>query len=636
MRRGWLLSGVFASMLAGADIQFHPSSVRPGRAVTFQVVIDPCTAAEGRMLAGDSLSVSGDGVALKPEQAVVTDCTLSLPAEVAKDATIGDRQVIIYKSGRKETLATKRLEVVDPQSGPIPPGLAPQVDLMWNVSSELTCKDQFGARIARYYYCVEVMLGNNSGYALLLSGVGFLRELPWMAYKEGNSSYLQVRSVLQREQVVSGRNITLRALQAAGMVIAGFVPFAGSDVAKGRVSLWASIVGNVIAGAYDNFWPDRTIRQLGNLDDAALRDGKLVPNNSPVKFTIFVERESIFPLLAGPDCQTAYGLHFLRTELARTESDAKLAKARMDSTSLRVLEEEVRRLDKLIAQLRIDLEAGLKRSQESGTADIGKLKETINACAEGKTPRGGTGFNLLGRGQAPSEGDLLAVRSALGKMILVGDQIEYKQRIRVDASASVEEQRPNPQINGVLNDVKAVQGETVESITLIGRWLRSSVVTATDCNGCTFTATPNEFGTLVSLNDFSVPASFTGSTITLHIHTGASAPALFKLQVTAKKPELNPQASPSPLLIDAGKPQVIEATLTGKFLAGAKTSATVTLPDSKVLPVEKTEIVAAEVTSLKLKVHLSESQAVDGAALKIAVETRGGRAEAKTDLKKNN
>src|SRR5258708_13290848 len=80
--------------------------------------------------------------------------------------------------------------------------------------------------------------------------------MPNLAYRESNASYLQVRSVLQREQVISGRNITLRGLQAAGVVIAGFTPFSGNAGRRGRVGIWASLVGYVVRGAYVGLIPD--------------------------------------------------------------------------------------------------------------------------------------------------------------------------------------------------------------------------------------------------------------------------------------------------------------------------------------------------------------------------------------------
>lgn len=58
--------------------------------------------------------------------------------------------------------------------GPIPPDLdRPEVDIMWAVVPKKIVSDNFGPRVARNFYCIEVVIGNNSGYDLQVSAVGF-------------------------------------------------------------------------------------------------------------------------------------------------------------------------------------------------------------------------------------------------------------------------------------------------------------------------------------------------------------------------------------------------------------------------------------------------------------------------------
>jgi hypothetical protein len=322
-----LLALSWAQTARGAnDYKLSPAVVQRGESTTITLNAVSCP---GTVVKFDknSIEISGSGITLAAETARITNCSLAIQAQIATTAAIGKRDVLIYDEGHQTRLAALEIEVADILAGPIPPGLKPQVDVMYNILSETGCSDQLGDRIARHYYCVEVTLGNNSGYALLLAGVGFLRTMPIPSFRESSASYLQVRSVLQREQIISGRNITLRALQAAGVVIAGFTPFSGNAGRRGRIGLWSSLAGNVLAGAFDGLVPDRTVRQLSNLDDAALRDGKLIPNNSPVKFTVFVDRESIVPLLAEPDCAGWYVLGENKRELGRLKMDANVARA---------------------------------------------------------------------------------------------------------------------------------------------------------------------------------------------------------------------------------------------------------------------------------------------------------------------
>ncbi len=69
------------------------------------------------------------------------------------------------------------LEVIENSEGlprgPIPPGLKPQVDIMWAVVPQRIVSDNFGSRVAKLFYCIEVVIGNNTGYDLQIASVGF-------------------------------------------------------------------------------------------------------------------------------------------------------------------------------------------------------------------------------------------------------------------------------------------------------------------------------------------------------------------------------------------------------------------------------------------------------------------------------
>ncbi len=606
----WIAIGVQGLF---GEIMVSPSSVQRGETFNFAVEATGCPAAG--IVPPYSLDVSGSGITLNQPSAKPTNCSLTISATVSPDAAFGTRDVFVYDKDKTTLLGSAKLEVADLQARPIPPGLAPQVDVMWNVMSERGCSDEFGDRVARNYYCLEVQIGNNSGYGLLISGIGFLRDAPGFNYREANSTYHQVRSVLQREQVVSGRNITLRSLQAAGVVIAGFAPFAANAGPRGRIGLWSSFVGNVLAGAYDGLIPDRTVRQLGNLDDAALRDGKLIPNNSPVKFTVFTDRESIVPFLSGSACYAAYTLHQMQKEYNRTKFDYELAVK---------TKSQVKQLDALKAAMD-KLTLGIEQAKRM--LDV----NTRDGCSGGKPPRVGHGLNPLGRGRALQEEDLVAVRHALGTVIIVGDQIEYKQRIQVDSSANVAEAKPNPIISGILSGA-ATQDKAV-TLTLTGRWLNGAVATPLNCTNTTFTASTDSTGVALTLKDFKVPADCPDAAIQLLVATGASSPVQFAIPVSAQPPTITPPVQVSPATIVDGLAQTVTLSVTGTYLAGAS-AAVVVKVEGAAVPTNPIATVTPDAvnkaTQLTVAVPLSAAQAKDGATLDLTLTTRGGAVSAPT------
>ncbi len=604
-----LLAVSSLSAFAANQFTISPALVQRGATTNLLINIGGCPAEGKDQLDKNSLEFSGDGITLAPESARITNCSIAIQAQIAATATLGKRSVLVYDKDHKSRLASLEVEVGDLAAGPIPPGLSPQVDVLHNILSEDGCSDQFGVRISRHYYCVEVQLGNNTGYALLLAGVGFMRSVPGMTYRESNASYLQMRSVLQREQIVSGRNITLRALEAAGVVIAGFTPFSGNSGRRGRIGIWSSLVGNVIAGAYEGLIPDRTIRQLSNLDDAALRDGKLIPNNSPVKFTVFVDRESIAPLLADPECYKAYFRGELTRERERIRIDLELSRAR--NLPVHQLQTELFALSKQVEVMQSDQKLGTGNPRSA-------------SCEDGKITRGRRGANLLGRSKPSREIDLLAVRKALGSLVIVGDPIEYRPRIRVDSNAVNPEVRPNPTINGIEGGAKAKQGDKV-TLVLIGNRLDQATVSAVKCADSPIRSSVDSGGGRLTLTDLTIPASCTDSSVQLVIHTGASLPAVFDVPIDPMKPAITDVKAAS-TDVEEGKEQKLTVTITGTGLAGGAPTVTLSADATKELAVSG---VTAKPTEVTFTVVIPAASAKAGVALDVSVKTRHATAAIK-------
>lgn len=124
--------------------------------------------------------------------------------------------------------------------GSTPPEFKPgQVDIMWAVVPKNIVKDNFGDFIATRYYCVEVVIGNNSEYDLQIAQVGFKNK---------------------------------SAEQGGGVINVIMNPFAG-DMSK-------SI-------------PDKSLALLFRFNDQILREGAIFKSNRQSRTRTFIPKEML-------------------------------------------------------------------------------------------------------------------------------------------------------------------------------------------------------------------------------------------------------------------------------------------------------------------------------------------------------
>jgi hypothetical protein len=224
-------------------------------------------------------------------------------------------------------------------------------------------------------------------------------------------------------------------------------------------------------------------------------------------------------------------------------------------------------------------------------------------------------MNPLGRTRASLETDLVAVRLALGSLIIVGDTIEYKQRIQVDSSAVNPERMPSPQ-------VRAIQGELVRDkssdLTILGTFLAGATVKLIDCSDSIFDQTADPAGGFITLKNFKVPATCTNSQIRLVIDNGGGS-LVKTVPVTLQKPALDDSGSQTATVAADG---TLTLKLTGTYLAGA--TATVTGPSGSVtskatsVTVTSASVVIAKTDVDKLAIPTA------GIKLTVKVTTTGG------------
>ncbi|HUQ32899.1 MAG TPA: carboxypeptidase-like regulatory domain-containing protein [Pyrinomonadaceae bacterium] len=220
--------------------------------------------------------------------------------------------IIVEFKGTPNAMGVVNVRLTDAPlaRGPIPPGIDPQVDVMWSVMPQSVTHDNFGNKIKKQFYGIEVVIGNDSGYDLELASVGF--DLNASGLKPGNggldleglagsriptSGYRVTRASLQRRQQLNVRNITLNILKALGPVLTGFTPFFHNINHTNNFVEGVNVLTNPIEKGFEFVWPDLTVGQLANLEDQALRDNSItrtvVKNNTQVRFVVFVPKDLI-------------------------------------------------------------------------------------------------------------------------------------------------------------------------------------------------------------------------------------------------------------------------------------------------------------------------------------------------------
>lgn len=254
----------------------------------------------------DSLSISGNvGLSAAANPSASGDCLVAFPLTVDPNSTPGAYKLLLMRPGGGTIRGAVDITVADPNAGPIPPGLKPGVDVLWEVMGQKKCSDNFGARVAQFNYCIQLKIGNNSGYPLQIAGVGFSSDPnPKPDATDttiANSSYASTRAVLLMENVTNGRNIAYNIINAIGVLMPAFAPYFGTgkhpngtvNNARTNWSTAASIVSGPLLQAFNIVAPNPVIAQLNNLDDQSFRDNRIIANNQQIPTVVFVEKQQL-------------------------------------------------------------------------------------------------------------------------------------------------------------------------------------------------------------------------------------------------------------------------------------------------------------------------------------------------------
>jgi hypothetical protein len=169
------------------------------------------------------------------------------------------------------------------------------VDLAWKILPQRTVEDSFGRRVAGRFFAVEIHIGNNSGHDLLISGFYFrARGADGVQPLEPNDPYAMVRGVIERDQQVGRRALTMHAVRSFGPLLSlGGALISGSATTMAKYGASVGIFSNGIEKGLDAAYPDQTLRQIGRLDANSFQDHLVLRQNEPKRVLVFVSREAV-------------------------------------------------------------------------------------------------------------------------------------------------------------------------------------------------------------------------------------------------------------------------------------------------------------------------------------------------------
>ena len=273
-----------------ADYAISPDTFLPGKTYTVVIQAVNCNTMD---LDGVTPLASGSGLTLSATGSP-QKCAWTGTLTVSQDAESGDSSAVVIQKGGATSLIP--IHIRSKAAGPIPPGLSPAVDVAWKVLPRRVSSDNFGSRVTKLFYPVDVVIGNNSGYDLQIASILF--QLPNSNNNPPipSDSYYIVRSSLQREQLIGARNTTVNVIKAIGPILTGSsVFFSGSTLAAAHRKTVFQGITNIFSNPFEKgleaVFPDETVQQLVNLDNHTLRANMIVPNNTQVQSLVFINQD---------------------------------------------------------------------------------------------------------------------------------------------------------------------------------------------------------------------------------------------------------------------------------------------------------------------------------------------------------
>ncbi len=212
---------------------------------------------------------------------------------IEKEAPAGSVLLSLLDPNSKPII-TIPFEVAAVTPGAIPPGLTPQVDMTWFVVDPDVTEDNFGHRVRNKFYCIQLTIGNNSGFDLQIASVGFTLNRE-DGNGTGNTDYSMVRGSLDWGQKTNLWSLANLTLVAAGPVLTATLPLVSNATKRAQRAELINIF-NPLATAFAFIFPFQGgfSAQFKHLDDSTLRQGFVIHNNQPAPpVFVFVAKKNV-------------------------------------------------------------------------------------------------------------------------------------------------------------------------------------------------------------------------------------------------------------------------------------------------------------------------------------------------------
>jgi len=281
--------------------EISPSGAIQGKEYEVLITSNQCLVDPSKNSIKDFQLYAPVGSGIRVADSKATDCRVTAKLSIATDAPVGIIKLQLIDKDRVPRVFID-FAVTGITAGPIPPGLNDkgEVDVMWSVVPDKITSDNFGGKVKRQFYRVEVIIGNDSGFDLQLASIGFT--LPGLANSKQripSTGYRIVRGSLEEFQLLAPRNFVVSGLKILGPILTGFLPFFHAASHTTNFSEAINIISNPLEKGVENLWPDLTPRELDRLADMTFRDDistkTIVPNNVQVRILTFVPKELVFP-----------------------------------------------------------------------------------------------------------------------------------------------------------------------------------------------------------------------------------------------------------------------------------------------------------------------------------------------------
>ena len=291
--RLFALSVLFIAMASAATnvsrYAISPSSIVRGKEYGIVIRDNDCDNSTGSLKGAVLKLVSAEGLSLGERVSNSNPCFLTATLSVSAEAAVDEINLVVAGEDGAD------LGLV---SLPVSTVARPQVDISWKVLPRRATADSFGGKVSGRYFAVEVVIGNNSGYDLQISSVGFQPHAapdgatPFEAPLPSDS-YNVVRSTVEKEQQTGRRAMLVNAIRGLGPLLSAASAFYSNLGNQGKYNTAVGMFSNPLEKGLELVYPDRTLQQLVGLDTRALRDSVIVPNNLSQRMLVFISREVV-------------------------------------------------------------------------------------------------------------------------------------------------------------------------------------------------------------------------------------------------------------------------------------------------------------------------------------------------------